>query len=224
MRIWDKVKFGAIGYLGSWFIRALGATLRFELHGRQRLTDVKRQLGTNVIYTSWHARMIALIYLLRRQGIQLLVSQHKDGEIIYQICRWLGYDGVRGSTTRGGMRALMEMVRRGKQGHDLAVTPDGPRGPGEVAQQGIIHIAQRTGLPMVPLAYAASPCWKFGSWDEFRLPKPFARVVVTVGEPIFVSRDLPEGSFEACRAALEATLRELTAQAELGVQSGRSEP
>ena len=116
----------------------------------------------------------------------VLVSQSKDGEYISQVIHRLGMGTVRGSSSRGGVRALLQMAKLGRDGHSLAVTPDGPRGPRHVVQPGLLSIAARSGLPIVPLTSGARSAWRLGSWDRFEIPKPFTRLRVITGKPISI--------------------------------------
>jgi lysophospholipid acyltransferase (LPLAT)-like uncharacterized protein len=122
--------------------------------------------------------------------VVVLVSRHRDGEYITQVIHRLGYGTVRGSTSRGGYRSLLEMARRGRAGQTLAITPDGPRGPRRETQPGAVLIAQRSGIPLVPLACAVSPCRRLSSWDRFVIPAPRARTVMGFGPPVRVPADL----------------------------------
>ena len=152
--------------VGYGVIRMLGRTLRLRTVHPERVESLWG-VGQNVIVAFWHGRqlMMPLAYTRRRltkeASIEILVSQHFDGELIARVLRWFGFGTVRGSTTRGGGRALHEMVRRGRAGADLAVTPDGPRGPRCLAQRGVVELAKFSGLPIVPLTFAAS---KKNSW------------------------------------------------------------
>jgi lysophospholipid acyltransferase (LPLAT)-like uncharacterized protein len=177
-----------IGILGAGLIRLWGSTLNVDWIGLANREEVER-LGRRVVYTFWHGRLLPLAYMHRGRGIVVLVSRHKDGEIISQIICRLGFGVVRGSSTRGGLRALLEMARAGRQGHALGVSPDGPRGPRHTLQNGVLLIAQRSGLPIVPLCLEAVRRTELRSWDRFQIPHPWSRVVVVTGPPLWI----PEG-------------------------------
>jgi lysophospholipid acyltransferase (LPLAT)-like uncharacterized protein len=206
----DMVFLLAVG-LGPVVIRLLGRTWRIRWAGREHL-EACRARETRVIYTFWHGRLLPLTFTHRNQGIQILISMHRDGEIIRRVTERLGFGSVRGSTGKGGARAILAMARRAEEGFDLAITPDGPRGPIETAQAGVIRIAQRAGVPVLPLATAASRGITLGSWDRFRIPAPFARVVVGYGAPIDVPRDLTPEAAEEYRAEVESALLRLGAE------------
>ncbi len=140
--------------------------------------------GGRVCYAFWHGNLLSLAYTHRVRGAVVLVSRHGDGEIISQIVCRLGYGVVRGSTTRGGLRALIQMAAEGRRGHPLGVTPDGPRGPRRMLQAGVLHIAQRGRIPIVPLAVEAVRRRELDSWDGFMIPHPWTRVAIVTGPPI----------------------------------------
>lgn len=178
----------------SWRVRlagagggpAIAALLRTATFQIERADGVA-PLGQNaspVIFAFWHGRLLPLTFLHRDQGSVVLVSQHRDGEVIARILDSLGYVTARGSTTRGGARGFRELIRRAGEGRDIGITPDGPRGPREVAQAGVVAAARVTGLPIVPMSAAVSPAWTLESWDRFVVPKPFARVFVRYEAPI----------------------------------------
>lgn len=146
-----------------------------------------RESGRPVIFAIWHGELFP--GLLQRLGepMAIVVSEHRDGEIIARVAARLGFRLVRGSTTRGGTRALLDMCRVIERGGDVGVTPDGPRGPARVAHPGALVAAARTGAPIVPASVVAERAWRLSSWDSFLVPRPFARVAVGYGDPIEVS-------------------------------------
>ncbi len=159
----------------------------------------------------WHSCLLAPIYSHRGRGVAILVSRHRDGEVITRIIERLGFETARGSSTRGGVEGAREMLELAREGRTLGITPDGPRGPAERLKPGVVVIASRSGLPIVPLASASSSCWVMRSWDRFRVPKPFARVVVAYGEPIAVPRDLSDADLESWRDRVERAIAEHSA-------------
>jgi lysophospholipid acyltransferase (LPLAT)-like uncharacterized protein len=139
-----------------------------------------------VIFSLWHGQMLPLLYHHRNEGVSILISEHGDGEIIARIAARLGFRTVRGSTSRGAARALLGMVRVLEEGNDLAITPDGPRGPAKSYAPGPLVVAQRSGRPIIPTVAVASSGWRLKSWDSFLIPRPFARVTIGYGEPVFI--------------------------------------
>lgn len=136
--------------------------------------------------------MIVPGYVLRNLGVHALVSQHRDGGYLADIMALFGLGTVRGSSTRGGARAMISLAKIARKGHSLMITPDGPRGPRHVAQPGAIFLAKKTGFPIIPIAVNISNYWELPSWDRFVLPKPFARITFTYGKPIHVASKIDD--------------------------------
>jgi len=170
------------------------------------------------IYVVWHNRLALCLEIYRayvaqrRQGpgLAAMVSASRDGGFLAGILELYGVQPVRGSTSRRGPQALLELTSWAERGYDLAITPDGPRGPRYVVQPGVIALAQLTGLPIVPASYALSRKLRLNSWDGFLVPLPFARWEIVVGPAIRVPREASEAEREALRQQLEATLRRIT--------------
>jgi hypothetical protein len=197
----------AAGALG---LRALARTLRIR-----REEDAVAPLWAArapVIYAVWHGRILLLPYLYGHRGCCVLASRSRDGEIVSRLIQRFGLEPVRGSSTRGGGEALRLLTRQLRRGREVVVVPDGPVGPREVLKSGVIALARLSGAPIVPMAVGASRYWPLRSWDEFRIPKPFARCVVRFGEPIRISADADRAAQEAARKDVEAALRGVTWQ------------
>ncbi len=159
-----------------------------------------------VVFTLWHGRLLPCTYHHRHQGVATLISQHRDGEYITRVVRKWGYHTVRGSSSRGGLDALRELVRHLRAGRSLAITPDGPRGPREKLKPGPLLAAQLTGAPIIPVASGASRASYFGGWDRFLIPHPFARLQIAYGEPVWVPRRAGEDELHAVAAEVETRL------------------
>ena len=140
---------------GAGVIRLLGRTMRLRAEGADRVEDLHRR-GQPIILAFWHAQQLMIPLGYRGAGTHILISRHRDGEVIARIVARFGHRAVRGSSTRGGSEALRELIRLGRSGADLVVTPDGPKGPRQVAKPGVIQLARATGLPIVPLAFSCS--------------------------------------------------------------------
>jgi lysophospholipid acyltransferase (LPLAT)-like uncharacterized protein len=166
--------------LGVWLIRALASTWRVETVNPAPLAEARRT-GTRVIFALWHGELLPLLWHQRGENVAIVISEHRDGEIIARIAESLGYSTVRGSSSKGGSRALIGLMREIDAGRDGAITPDGPRGPARVFAPGAAVAAQRTGALIVPIRAQASRSWRLKSWDRFLIPKPFARVRVSLG-------------------------------------------
>jgi hypothetical protein len=177
-----------------------------------REQDARLDGGERCIFAFWHARLLPLVFTHRRRAIAVLISRHRDGELIARIIERLGYVTGRGSSTRGGEEGIRDMLRHAEDGRMLALTPDGPRGPAERVKPGLVYLASRTGYPVLPIAAAASREWVFDSWDRFRVPHPFARVVVAYGPPITVPPRLADDEIEAWRVRIEGAIRDLTGE------------
>ncbi len=167
-----------------------------------------------VIIAFWHSRLLILPYLIIKRRVTIMISRHRDGELIARAVRFLPIDPIRGSTTRGGSRALRELLRATARGSHVAITPDGPRGPRNQAQNGVIMLASRTGLPIIPVTYGASKRKVFKSWDRFYFPYPFCRIVFIWDEPIWVRPEEGQAGVEEKRETLETRLNHITAQAD----------
>jgi lysophospholipid acyltransferase (LPLAT)-like uncharacterized protein len=196
--------------LGSWALRLLAATLR--LRREERTVEPLLASGAPAIFVVWHARILLLPYLYRGRGLRVLVSRSEDGAMVAGLVRRLGFVVVRGSSSRGGVQGLRALVRALGEGHSVVLVPDGPRGPREILKPGVVALARLTGALVVPAALGASSEWRARSWDEFRIPKPFSRCVVRLGEPIAVPRDVDVAGEESARKEIETALRALSWQ------------
>jgi len=205
MRIPPTLTLAAGPVLGAIALRALGATLR--VRREEAAVAPLWAARAPVIYAVWHGRLLLLPYLYGHRGSRVLASRSRDGELVARWIRRFGLEPVRGSSTRGGGEALRLLTRALRSGHEVVVVPDGPKGPREVLKPGVIALARLTGAPIVPMALGASREWRLRSWDEFRIPKPFARCVMRFGEPIYVARH--RAGEEAARKDVEAALRGL---------------
>ncbi len=182
----------------AWMVEWLGASW---LRGWMRTTRpvvlapdwVKpRRAARPFIYSIWHENILTPVYVFAHSRIAALISEHRDGEYIARIVSRFGFRPVRGSTTRGGGRALRELVRVARQWH-IAITPDGPRGPRRVLKEGVAFLAQVTGMPVVAVGFAYSACWRVRSWDRFVLPRPGATIIVRASAPIQITRQMNLG-------------------------------
>lgn len=198
--------------VGGFIIRMLARTWRIRAYGREPF-DRNRSHEKGAIFTFWHGQMLPLVAEHHRPTT-VLISDHRDGEIITQIVSSFGCRAVRGSSSKGAARALLQLSRTLNEANDIAITPDGPRGPRHSFAPGAVVLSQRTSAPIVLLASHASRVWRLKTWDAFEIPKPFARVTVAYGEPFVISAD---GAREAATdvdtvaAALTALVAKATA-------------
>jgi lysophospholipid acyltransferase (LPLAT)-like uncharacterized protein len=193
-------------------VRLLGLTWRVRLDPPDLYDRVKD--GGAAVYAFWHGRLLVPAYAFRGSGVSVMVSRHADGEVIARVAERLGFGTVRGSTTRGGAAALHDAIGVLRSGRAAAFTPDGPRGPREVAQPGAVFAASRAGAPLVPAGIGVRRAWVFGSWDRFRIPKPFTTVVVLAGEPLLPPADVSDGALEEWRLRFERSLHALNEEAD----------
>ena len=192
-----------------WLIRIIGGTTRFEVTGFQHWRAARRNGGLP-IYAIWHDQVFLGTYLGWRRGIVVMTSRSFDGEYIARFIQRFGYGTARGSSSRGGVGALIEMVKLVRAGRPAAFTIDGPRGPRHVAKLGALLLAKKTGQPVLPLSIQPSRYYAVPSWDRFQIPAPFARARVLVAPPIYVPPDADAALLEAKRDELQRALDELS--------------
>jgi lysophospholipid acyltransferase (LPLAT)-like uncharacterized protein len=160
----------------------LARTWRIRVVNGDYVRDLRRA-GHTFIFALWHGQLLPLLWHHREEGVLVLISEHRDGELVARAAQSLGYGLIRGSSTRGAERALISLVRELQAGHEVAITPDGPRGPAATFASGALVAAQRSGSFILPVAASADRAWRLRSWDRFMIPKPFARVTVAYGAP-----------------------------------------
>lgn len=197
--------------IGSRFARLLFATLRFHITDRAGVLATPPQKP--LLWAFWHNRLCVSAYMFERffperPGVAL-ASKSKDGEIIAAFIQRFGIQPIRGSSSRGGARALVEMKRAIDDGFIVGITPDGPRGPRYHLNPGVVKLAQMTGGTVLPLHIEYSRCWRLKSWDGFMIPKPFARVEITFDTLHHVRATSDETEFENERLRLERALQSL---------------
>jgi lysophospholipid acyltransferase (LPLAT)-like uncharacterized protein len=183
--------------LGTWLVRILGRTWRIRAMHDAGWRELRASRQPAVL-SLWHGHLLTHLYHHRGQGITVLVSEHGDGEIIARIAERMGYHTVRGSTSRGAARALLEASRVIERGGDVAFTPDGPRGPARSVAPGVAVVAHRTGAPVIGGFARARSTWRLSTWDRFEIPKPFTRITIGYSDPVYVeaaeSRDAADSS------------------------------
>jgi lysophospholipid acyltransferase (LPLAT)-like uncharacterized protein len=199
-----------LSFLAAGFIRGLRASLRLRYHDAEQIRAWERT-ETHFILAFWHRHLLLMPYAYRGKKISVLVSQSQDGELIARTVARLGIDSSRGSSSRGGIAGMRSLLRKAAEGWDIAFTPDGPRGPLREVQPGVILAAASTGLPILPVAIAASRAKLLRSWDRFMVPLPFSKVHIVYGEPLVVER---RGDLEAAAAELKRRLDGVEAAAE----------
>ena len=199
-----------------WFVslfivtlqRIYGLTLRRINVGRKVLEKLTKQ-NQSWIYACWHTNVLLSPYLLRNQNLNAMISSSKDGEIISRVAYRFGIKAIRGSTSKGGIKALKTLLTELRNGHSAIITPDGPRGPAFKLQKGVVIAASRGRAPIIPFHYEAKRQWVAEkSWDKHRIPKPFTTLVVHYGKPIYVPENLDEAAFKEYVQLVENKLLE----------------
>lgn len=206
-----KVQLLALAAIG--LTRLLGWTYRCESDSMftPKLKQVYEKHGS-AIFAAWHGDHFPMLWHYKGSGVHVIISQSQDGEILHRQAIHLGYQTLRGSSTRGGQQALRKTARLVQAGAFACIAIDGPKGPRREVKHGIITLSQVTGRPIIPIGSASSSYWQFKSWDKFRLPKPFARTVTVLGEPYFPgkneSRDLAAAELKKRMDATQAEAEE----------------
>ncbi len=207
----NDLGYEAAGVVGAGMVGALFLTTRAQRTGVEHFERFRRR-GSPVIFVFWHGQLLPLVHYHRHEGIVVLVSEHGDGEYITRIIERSGFGTVRGSSTRGGTHGLRGLIRAAREGRDLAITPDGPRGPRGTFKPGALAAARITGLPIIPLAVGSSEGWRLSSWDGFLVPKPFSTVRIEYLAPRYVPRSASRGDLERMAAEIGGDLEAATAR------------
>jgi lysophospholipid acyltransferase (LPLAT)-like uncharacterized protein len=192
-----------VSWLAWLYVQFLAFTSRITVKGEGKYPGP-------AIYACWHRQQVLLIYLQRNRGLCGLVSKSKDGEYMARILKLFGFSFVRGSTTSGGFTSLRELIKAARGGYSLGITPDGPRGPVFKVKPGVIYLAQKAGIPIIPIACALSKKKIIRSWDRYQLPLPFGRIQAVYGAPLFVAKT---DNIAAKAVELENILNNLTEEA-----------
>jgi lysophospholipid acyltransferase (LPLAT)-like uncharacterized protein len=219
MKIRNRQLIKLAGLLGAWLVKLWIGTLRFRYRPLGLALDPNGAgFRGRFIYAFWHENILVPAYHYARPDIHVLISQHADGEIIAEICRRLGFSLVRGSTTRGGIEAVRQMLR--VDGGHLAITPDGPRGPRRVVQPGLIYLAARTGLPIVAFGIGFQRARRLKSWDRFALPRLWSFATCVTSVPMAVPPELDRDELEKHRLRVQGALDEVNDLAERWAEKG----
>src|SRR3954468_10375285 len=182
-----RLQAALISAAGYPLIAALGSTFRWKTDGAEHYQRVVAG-GRQPIMAFWHGRILPATLYFRKRGIVVITSENFDGEWIARIIERFGYGTARGSSSRGGLKALLKLVRDLEAGRSTAFTLDGPRGPARIAQPGAVWLARATGNPVLPFHIEASSRWTANSWDRTQGPRPFSTVAVAIGEALYVPR------------------------------------
>lgn len=207
------------GYAAATGIRAWMCTLDYQALLYDGSVDAIYASPTPRIYVFWHEYILLPLAVRGHCKLTMLLSKHRDADILFRLAHHMGFECVRGSSYRGGAAALMELSRVGKHMH-MAITPDGPRGPRRTLAQGAVYLASVMGLPIVPMGLGYDRPWRLKSWDRFAVPRPFSRARGIVGPEVFIPPNLERAELEVRRQGVEQLLNELTTEAESWAASG----
>lgn len=208
------------GFALATAVRCWMRTLDFKIAYYDPTVDPAHpQCGDNKIYLLWHEYIPFPVYLRHHCRISMLLSRHKDADLLAGAVPHFGYDYVRGSTSNGGSTALRELLRKSRHSH-LGMTPDGPRGPRRVLSQGPVYLASKLGMPLVAIGFGYDRPWRLNSWDRFAVPRPYSRARSIWGPEMHIPRKLDREGLEYYRTSVEATLNRLTVECEEWAASG----
>jgi lysophospholipid acyltransferase (LPLAT)-like uncharacterized protein len=219
-KLWHKVML-RLGPIAAFFlIKFLQVTMRIEeVNGKGVRGFWER--GGNVIGAFWHGRLLMTPLVYGGEGLKILTSRHRDGELITRTVRHFGLETVRGSSTKGGIAGIKGLARALQEGYDVAIAPNGPRGPRHKVQSGVMQLARMSGRPIFPFTFSASRRKVLATWDQFLIPLPFSRGVFIWGDPIWVGPTAGKKEMETKAALLEKILLEITELADRHYQKGK---
>jgi lysophospholipid acyltransferase (LPLAT)-like uncharacterized protein len=202
-----------LGYAFYIFTNLIGKTVRFEVEGWENLEKIEQD-GNIPTLAFWHNRIFLATYYFRFRGIIVMSSQSFDSEYVARFIQRFGFGIVKGSSTRGGVGGLIEMIRLMKRGFPMGFSVDGPKGPIYKAKTGVILLAKKTGNPILPFSVEAGSYWTIKSWDKLQIPKPFTRAKILIAQPIRVSENADEKEMNDKHLELQEKLEELVARGE----------
>ncbi len=200
-------------YLGQFYFYIINKTSRKIIIGQEGIDDMKPQHPRG-IYVGWHEQILGGILVLQRRGMVALTSQSRDGEYLSRFMSLLGVEPVRGSSSRGGLKGILQLSKALKERGDAIIIADGPRGPARECKVGVVLLAKRSAAPIIPTAILAAPCKRVNSWDRMRVPYPFSTFMVIYGKPMFVPDTVGKDAMEAYQVRVKQALDSLTEEAE----------
>ena len=215
----QRIQLTLVSWIVPAILRLIGVTLRetttYEQGSIQSLDEIYPG-----IFPFWHRCVLPATWVYRHRQIAVMTSQSRDGEFIARVIRRFGFVPVRGSSSRGGQRALLEMDQQLEQGKAVAFTIDGPRGPRYVAKKGPVLLARMSGVPITAFYVAVESAWVLNSWDKLVIPKPFSRIYVRFAKKIFVPPEADDDDQERYQTEMQAALDRVTAFAESQFSNG----
>ncbi|MGD2125429.1 MAG: lysophospholipid acyltransferase family protein [Desulfobacteraceae bacterium] len=210
-RWYDAILLRVVPPLVALVIKLLMLSCRVvRMEGEQRRQKALSKSRGGAIYVTWHQRMSYFFHYGGSHHVTTMISRSRDGEYAARLASWLGFRNVRGSSTRGGMRAVRELVRKIKEGEIGGMLADGPQGPAREAKMGSVMIAREAEVPLIPVLWGADRCWMFNSWDRYLVPKPFAKIAMFIGEAIWIPDSAKGNELQQYRQLLEKRLNEGT--------------
>jgi lysophospholipid acyltransferase (LPLAT)-like uncharacterized protein len=218
--LWQRLQFTLVTWPVSAFILLVGRTLRVTFSWEEGSIGSMDKVHPG-IYPFWHRCVLGAVWIFRHRNLAVLTSLSRDGEFIARVIDHFGFVAIRGSSSRGGQRGLLEMHSYVMNGHGAAFTIDGPRGPRFVAKRGPVLLARTTGVPITAFYVALEKAWVLKTWDAMLIPKPFSRAYIRVARKIFVPPDADDAALEAAHADMQAALERVTAYAEARFSSPR---
>ena len=219
----DWLLLHAVPPVGYAYLRALRRSMTISLRGEESLRSARAHPG-HYILAFWHSRFPMMPFGYPDRRLVVLSSRHRDSQALARILHRFGLESAWGSTTRGGAAGVHAVIRKTRDGYDVGVTPDGPRGPRRRVQPGVVAIARLSGLPIIPVAFSAAPARRLRSWDRTLLPRFFSRGLFVYGPPIQVPRRADDAEQERLRALVEAELDRITDSADLETGIGLEDP
>ena len=218
----SRLRLALVPWLGSGLLRLVARTIRRQDVGREHVDAVMAK-GERVISAFWHDRLLMMTFAYPPHVATTIISRHRDGEYIARVAERLDFSVVRGSATRGGAQGFRQLLQVLEGGGHVGITPDGPKGPARRVKPGVIELSRLSGMPILPLAFGASPAVRLRSWDNFLIPYPFARGVFVWGEPLYVPPELTRAETEGLQEELAARVNAVTAEADRLAAGGRAE-
>lgn len=220
MQLFNRYITSLLGLLTTKSIGTWMSSLDYRVLYYDRSIDPALGPPQPGIYIFWHENILFPLYLRGRCHLAMLLSRHRDADILAQVARFSGFGTVRGSTGHGGREALEQLVKLSRTEH-ITITPDGPRGPRRQMAYGPVYLASRTGLPIIPLGFGYDRPWRLNSWDRFAIPRPLTNARAVAGPPVYIPRGLERDAIEPYRVAVEKLLTDLTDEANAWAESGK---
>lgn len=208
-----KIKTALISLAALVLVVVVNLTLRLQVFGEEKVKELRQQ-GKSLVFAFWHGKMLVPLYYFRQRGYYGLASESDDGEYVSRVLKKLGWQVIRGSTSRGSVRSLLKLIKALKRGEHVAITPDGPRGPRHETKLGTVYLAKKSDSLIIPVGVAFANKKIISSWDRFNLPYPFTKGVLYFGEAIAVDGEAEQAEMKKKRKEVDNALLDACQQAE----------